>query len=73
MPRNHRDSYLCVCVRKLGPDLISLPIFLYFTGDVTTVWLDERCYVCAWDPNLRTLGCQSGAHELNHYTTRLAP
>ena len=29
--------------------------------------------VYAQDPNLWTLGRQSGAHELNHYTTGLAP
>ena len=46
---------LCVCVRKIGPELTSvanfsflleltfLPIFLCFTWDATTTWLDEQC------------------------------
>ena len=35
--------HLCVCVRKIGSELTSVPIFLYFMWDVTTAWLDERC------------------------------
>ena len=34
-------SYYCVCVRKIGPELTSLPIFLYFMWDTTILWLDE--------------------------------
>ena len=57
----------------MGPELTSVPIFLYFMWDATTVWLDEQCQVCAWDPNLRTAGNRSGACKLNPYATRLAP
>ena len=28
---------VCVCVRKMGPELTSVPIFLYFMWDATTV------------------------------------
>ena len=30
-------------VRKIGPELTSLPIFLYFMWGTATVWLDEQC------------------------------
>ena len=29
-------------VRKIGPELTSVLIFLYFMWDTTTVWLDKR-------------------------------
>ena len=35
--------FIFVCVRKIGPELTSVPVFLYFMWDVTTVWLDEQC------------------------------
>lgn len=42
--------------------------------DAATALLDEPwCWVHAQDPNQRTLGCQSGACKLNHYTRGLAP
>ena len=64
---------LCVCVRKIGPELTSVPIFLYFTWDVATAWLDKQRCVRSQDPNLRIPGCWSGAHKLNHYATGPAP
>ena len=33
----------CVCVRKTGPELTSMPIFLYFMWDAAIAWLDEQC------------------------------
>ena len=56
-------------MRKIGPELTSVPIFLYFMWDATTVWLDEWCWVHAWDLNLGTLGHKSGGRKLNHYAT----
>ena len=61
------------CVRKIGPELTSVPNFLYFMWDATTAWLEEQCQACAWDPNLRTQGCGSRAPKLNHEATRPAP
>ena len=29
-------------VRKISPELTSLPIFLYFIWDAATAWLDEQ-------------------------------
>ena len=40
------------------------------TWDAASMWPDELCYVCAQD---RTLGRRSGARELNHSATELAP
>ena len=63
-------SFLFVCVSKIVTELTSLRIFLYFVWNATTAWLDEQCWVCTRDPNLRTPDHWSWAHELNHYTTR---
>ena len=41
-----------IFVRKIGPELTSVPIFLYFMWDVASAWLDGWCWVRAWDPNL---------------------
>ena len=30
-------------MRKIGPGLTSVPIFLYFIWDIATAWLDKRC------------------------------
>ena len=49
----------------------NLPLFCMW--DAATAWLDEWCVGPCWDPNPQTLGHQSGAHELNHYTTGPAP
>ena len=64
---------VCVCVTETGPELTSVPVFLYFIWDVTTAWPDKWCPVHARDPNLWTPGCQSRVCELNHYATRPAP
>ena len=62
-------SLFCFLVRKIGPELTSVPVFLQFIWDSATVWLDEQCQVCAWDLNLRIPGGQSRAHKLNHQAT----
>ena len=41
--------------------------------DAASAWLDERCHVCAQDPNQRNLGRRSGAQELNHSAMEPAP
>ena len=46
--------FVCVFVRKIVPELTSVPIFLYFMWDAATVWLDEWYEVLAWDLNLQT-------------------
>ena len=51
-----RSSYFRL--RKIVAELTSVPIFLYFMWDITTVWLDEWCLVHAWDLNLKIPGCQ---------------
>ena len=35
--------FVCVCVRKIGPELTSVAIFLYFMWAATTIWLEEQC------------------------------
>ena len=45
---------------------------IFGTWDTATAWLVSSVLVCAWDLNVRTLGCWSGACELNHYATRPA-
>ena len=55
-------------VRKIGPELTSVPIFLYFTWDAATAWLDEQCCVCAWDPNVWTPVAK--AEHMNLTTTQ---
>ena len=62
------------CLRKMGPELTSMPIFLYFIhGMPTTAWLAKRCHVCTWDPNRWTLGLWSRTCALNRCTTGPAP
>ena len=37
-------TYLFMYLRKISPELTSVPIFLYFVcGTPATAWLDERC------------------------------
>ena len=39
-------------LRKIGPELTSVPIFLYFIcGMPTTAWLAKGCHVHTQDPN----------------------
>uniref|UniRef100_A0A9L0JRQ5 Uncharacterized protein n=1 Tax=Equus asinus TaxID=9793 RepID=A0A9L0JRQ5_EQUAS len=46
--------------RKTGPELTSMPIFLYcICGTPTTAWLAKRCHDRTWDPNRRTPGHRS--------------
>ena len=48
---------LFIFVRKIGPVLTSVPIFLYFMWDAPTTWLDKWCWIHTRYPNLQTLGC----------------
>ena len=37
-------NFLCLCVRKIVPNITSVPIFLYFIyGMPVTAWLDKWC------------------------------
>ena len=39
-------------LRKPGPELISMPVFLYFIYETpATAWLAKQCHVCTRDPN----------------------
>ena len=59
---------------KSGSELTSVPILLCFVcGMLPQHGLMSGVQVCTWDPNPQTLGCHSGTHELNRYTTRPAP
>ena len=50
-----------------------MPIFLYFICRTSaTAWLDMWCHVHTRDLNPQTLGCQSRACKLDHYTAGLA-
>ena len=61
-------------LRKSDPELISVPIFLYFTyGVPATAWLAKQWHVCTWDPNRWTPSRQSGTCALHCCTTGLVP
>ena len=61
-------------LRKIVPEVTSVPIFLYVVcGTLPQHGLMSGVQVQTWDPNPRTLGCQSRAQELNHRATGLAP
>ena len=65
---------LLFLLRKTGPELTSVPIFLYFIcGMPTTAWLAKQCHVPTWDPNRWTPGHRRGRCELNHCATGPAP
>ena len=56
------------CLRKIVPELTSVPVFLYFVyGTPPQHGLMSSVSVCAQDPGLRTLGHRRRARELNHY------
>ena len=55
----------CVCL-VVGPSCCGM-------WDAASAWLVERCHVRTQDPNCETLGCQSGAQELNHSATGQTP
>ena len=53
-------------LRKTGPELTSMPIFLYFIcGTPASARLDKRCHVLTQDLKQRTPGHRSGTFELN--------
>uniref|UniRef100_A0A9L0JHF2 Ubiquitin carboxyl-terminal hydrolase n=1 Tax=Equus asinus TaxID=9793 RepID=A0A9L0JHF2_EQUAS len=59
---------------EIGPELTSVPIFLYFIcGTPTTARRAKQCRVCTWDPNWQTLGRQSETCTLNCCATRPGP
>ena len=61
-------------VKKIVPELTSMPIFLYFVCGMPPQHDLMSCvYVTTQDLNLQTLGCQSRAHKLNHYATWAGP
>ena len=63
-----------VLVRKIGPELTSVPFFLYFIcGTPPQHGLMRGVYVHAWVPNLQTPCCSSGLCKLNHCAIGLAP
>ena len=61
-------------LRKIGPELTAVPIFLDFLcGTPATAWLDKRYTGPSQDLTQRTPGHWRGARKLNHCTTRQAP
>ena len=67
-------DFIYFFVRKIGPELTSVPIFLYFVwGMPPQHGLMSGVYVHARDPNPRTPGHWRGVHRLNHHTPRPAP
>ena len=70
----HLLPILHFLLRKTGPELTSVPIFLHFIcGTLATAWLVKQCHVGTCDPNGRTPGSQSRTCALNCYATRPAP
>ena len=61
-------------LRKISPELTSMPIFHYFTcGTPTTAWLAKWCHVCTLDLNQRTPGHWSITCELNRCCHEASP
>ena len=61
--------FVLVLVRKIGPELTSVPVFLYFVcGMLPLHGLMHSVWVRTWDLNVQTLGRRSGTCELNHCT-----
>ena len=64
------DHMVILCLtfsflRKTGPELTSVPIFLYFLcGLPITAWCAKWCHVHTGDPNWRIPGHQSGCANL---------
>ena len=67
-------SFFFFSVRKIRPELTSMPVLLYFIcGMPLQHGLMSSVQVLTRDLNSWTLGRWSRACELNHYTTRPAP
>ena len=61
-------------LRKTGPELTSMPSFLYFIcGTPATAWLAKRCHVHTLDPNWQTPGPLKRTCTLNRCATGPAP
>uniref|UniRef100_A0A9L0SX71 Acylphosphatase n=2 Tax=Equus TaxID=9789 RepID=A0A9L0SX71_HORSE len=53
----HLPPILLFLLRKTGPELTSVPIFIYLIcGTPATAWLGKWCHVHTRDPNRRTPG-----------------
>ena len=67
-------SILLFLLRKTGPELTSMPIFLYFIcGTPTTAWLDKWCHVHTQEPHRQTPGRWSRTCTLNRCAPGWAP
>ena len=65
--------YLFIFLRKTGPELTSVPIFLYFICGTPTTGMACQAVPCSHrDGNQQTPGRRSGMCELNRCTTRPA-
>ena len=65
----HLLPILLFLLRKTGPELTFLPIFLYFTcGMSTTAWLAKRCHV-----RTRNLNQRNPAAEVERVNLTAAP
>ena len=64
-PELTSTTNLLFLLRKIGPELTSMHIFLYFIRCMpATAWLDKRWWVHTRDLNLRNPGHRSRAREL---------
>ena len=68
--------FVCLFLRKIGPELTSVPFFLYFIcGTPTTAWLDKWCvglHLGSAPAKPQTPGHWRGMCKLNRCTTGLA-
>ena len=70
----HLLPILLFLLRKTGPELTFLPIFLYFIcGTPATAWLTKQCHVCTQDLNGQTFSRGSRTCALNRCATWPAP
>ena len=61
-------DFLNFFMRKIGPELTSVSIFLYFMSRTSATAWPDKWYVCPCPgPELWTLGCRSGECECYHY------
>ena len=80
---SQEDNELCFLFFPLfffSPKPPSTQLYILVVGpsscgmwDAAWAWPDERCHVCAQDPNRRKSGPLSRAHELNHSAMGRAP
>ena len=69
----HKCSFLLFLLRKISPELTSMPIFLHFICSSPPQHGWWVAYVHVLDLNLWTWASKAKLTELNHYAMRPAP